>query len=159
GLKKKMEADAITLEDLEKRSLSEKVKYLGQAYAMGATAYEENGEAAQDMKDINYLVYVSAQEILIKNKDWKQQIEYKQFVKNSKWDLEEIKALYMSGRRWSLDYFEIIYKKLGTKFDFYFFESVVAEMGVKIVKEYLKKGVFTKSDGAIVFKGEDHGLH
>lgn len=159
GLKKKMDGDAISLEDLEKKSLSEKVKYLGQAYAMGATAYEEDKAAAQEMKDINYLVYVSAQEILIKIQNWKPQIDYKQFVKGSKWDLEEVKALYVSGKRWSLDYFETIYKKLGTKFDFYFFESVVGEFGVKIVKEYLEKGVFQESDGAIVFKGEDYGLH
>ncbi|HRN69852.1 MAG TPA: arginine--tRNA ligase [Candidatus Woesebacteria bacterium] len=159
GLQKKMEEKSITLEDLDKKNLSEKVKFLGQAYAMGATAYEENEAAAQEMKDINYLVYASAQEMLIKIQNWEPQINYKQFIRGSKWNLEEVKALYISGRKWSLDYFETIYKKLGTKFDFYFFESVVGEFGVKIVKEYLEKGVFTESNGAIIFKGENYGLH
>ncbi len=159
GLKHMMDADSLSIEDLEKKSLSERVKYLGQAYAKGATAYEEDEQAAQDIKDINYLVYVSAQEILVKLQNWQPQVDYKQFITDSKWNLEEVKALYVSGRRWSLDYFETIYKKLGTKFDFYFYESVVAEFGAKIVKEYLQKGVFQESNGAIVFKGEDFGLH
>jgi arginyl-tRNA synthetase len=159
GLKQKMDEDNLSLEDLELKPLSEKVKYLGQAYAKGASVYEDNQEAAQEMKDINYLVYAAAQEILIKLQNWKPQIDYKKFIKDSNWSLEEVKALYVSGKRWSLDYFEKIYKKLGTKFDYYFFESVVGEFGVKIVKEYLDKGIFEESNGAIIFKGEDFGLH
>jgi arginyl-tRNA synthetase len=58
-----------------------------------------------------------------------------------------------------LEYFETIYKKLGTKFVHYFFESEVADEGIRIVKEFLKKDVFEMSDGAIVFKGEEFGLH
>jgi arginyl-tRNA synthetase len=139
GLKHMMDADKLSIEDLEKKPLSARVKYLGQAYAKGATAYEENEEATQDMKDINYLVYAAAQEILIKLQNWEPQVDYKKFIKSSKWNLEEVKALYVVGRRWSLDYFETIYKKLGTKFDYYYFESIVGEFGTKIVKEYLKK--------------------
>jgi arginyl-tRNA synthetase len=58
-----------------------------------------------------------------------------------------------------LDYFDLIYKRLGTKFDKFFFESEVAENGMKIIREFLGKGVFVESEGAVVFKGEDHGLH
>jgi arginyl-tRNA synthetase len=59
----------------------------------------------------------------------------------------------------SLDYFETQYAQLGTKFDFYFFESEVAKPGEAIVKKFLKKGVFEESQGAIIFPGEKHGLH
>ncbi len=69
--------------------------------------------------------------------------------------------IYQWGRKISLDHFEELYKKLGTKFDFYFFESEVADDALKIVKEFLAKGVFEESEGAIVFKGEkyDSKLH
>ena len=35
----------------------------------------------------------------------------------------------------------------------------MGEYGAKIVKEGLKKGVFAVSKGAVIFKGEDYGLH
>ena len=58
-----------------------------------------------------------------------------------------------------MDYFEEIYKILGTKFDYYYPESIVGEFGLKIVKENLKKGFFELSEGAVVFPGEKYGLH
>ena len=67
--------------------------------------------------------------------------------------------LYKLGRRWSLLYFDSIYKRLGTKFDYFYFESEAARGGLKVVEEGLKKGVFEKSEGAVVFKGERYGLH
>jgi len=79
-----------------------------------------------------------------------------------------INAFYEKGRKWSLDHFELLYKRLGTKFDGYLYESEMAPIGLKIVKKFskrslvkglFKKPVFSMSDGAIVFKGEDHGLH
>lgn len=70
-----------------------------------------------------------------------------------------VMELYGKGRKWSLDYFETIYKRLGTKFDYYYFESVAGKAGLEFVKENLKKGIFQKSKGAIVFPGERYGLH
>lgn len=70
-----------------------------------------------------------------------------------------VNKLYDEGKKWSLAYFETIYKKLGTKFDYYFFESEVADFGKKIVQENIGK-IFEKGEkGAIVFKGEKFGLH
>lgn len=159
GLKKKMTEENISIEDLEKTPLTERVKYLGAAYAKGATAYEEDKSAAEEMKTINYLVFESAQKMLVKEQNWEPQVDYKQYIKKSNWDQEEVYKLYTHGRKWSLDYFETIYKRLGTKFDYYYFESIVGEFGIKIVKEYLEKGVFEKSDGAVIFNGEKYGLH
>jgi arginyl-tRNA synthetase len=53
-----------------------------------------------------------------------------------------------------LDYFETIYQKLGTKFDYYFFESETGTLGKEIVEKNIGD-VFEKSEGAIVFKGEN----
>lgn len=69
----------------------------------------------------------------------------------------EVNALYDAGRKESLAHFEVLYKILGTKFDFYFFESETGPLGLKIVQTHPE--VFEKSDGAIVFKGEQYGLH
>ncbi|MEK7460175.1 MAG: arginine--tRNA ligase [Patescibacteria group bacterium] len=78
----------------------------------------------------------------------------------------EINTLYDTGLKLSLEYFETIYKKLGTAhggdgrgFDYYFFESVTGVLGKKVVEENLGT-IFEKSEGAIVYKGdESKGLH
>lgn len=117
-------------------SLTEKVKFLGKAYAFGATEYKEGSDNAKDgIKIINKKVY--------KRSDPK------------------LNELYDLGRAWSLDYFEQIYVRLGTKFDYYFFESETAGVGQKMVEEGLTRHIFEKSDGAVIFAGEkfDSKLH
>lgn len=70
-----------------------------------------------------------------------------------------INKLYDEGKKDSLKHFEGIYKILGTQFDYYFFESEVAGMGKSVVEKNLGK-VFEKGEkGAVVFKGENVGLH
>ena len=118
----------------ESATLSEKVNFLGRAYALGSTEYEEGSDSAKEgITIINKKVY--------KRSDAK------------------LNELYDLGRRWSLDYFETIYAKLGTKFDYYFFESETGEIGQKIVDEGLAKNIFEKSDGAVVFRGENFDSH
>jgi arginyl-tRNA synthetase len=102
---------------------------LGNAYSFGAQAYDEHKE---EIQKINKKIYDRSD--------------------------EEINRIYDEGKKISLEYFEHIYKKLGTHFDYYFFESESGILGKKIVEENLGK-VFHKSDGAVVFPGEEHGLH
>ena len=64
----------------------------------------------------------------------------------------EVNKLYDAGRKESLAHFEEIYKKLDTKFDFYFFESETAPKGLEIIKKHPK--LFEKSEGATVFHGK-----
>ena len=45
----------------------------------------------------------------------------------------DLLKLYETGRSVSLSYFETLYKKLGTKFDYLFFESDTGVRGKKIV--------------------------
>lgn len=101
------------------------------AYPKGAKAFADSDLVKKEIEEINKKIY---------NKD------------------QEIFQIYEEGKKVSLEKFEEIYKKLGTKFDFYFFESEVADMGKKIVEDNTGK-IFEKSEGAIVFKGEKHGLH
>jgi arginyl-tRNA synthetase len=63
----------------------------------------------------------------------------------------EINKLYESGRAESLRHFEELYQMLGTKFDFYFFESESGPVGLDIVKKHPE--IFEESEGAIIFRG------
>lgn len=115
--------------------LLDKVDYVGQAYALGANAYEDDPSALEEIKEIN-----------------------KKAFEKSDAALNEI---YTWARQVSLDHFEDLYKALNTKFDYYFFESEVSKSAVEIVKEFLAKGVFEESEGAVIFRGEkyDPKLH
>jgi len=113
-------------------SSRDKIEFLGKAYSHDAKQFEENEAVKTEIQQINSEIY----------------------KKNN----EEINNLYEVGRRWSLDHFETVYEKLGTKFDFYFFESGVHKEGSRLVKENLGE-VFEESEGATIFKGEKHGLH
>ena len=132
GTELKIKSEKLKVDDLQKRPLRERVKVLGEAYVQGAAAFEESEAAKQEITDINRRVFAKDPSIM---------------------------PLYETGRQWSLEAFEVIYKRLGTKFDFYYFESEVGEPGKKLVLEFLKKGVFEESDGAIIFRGEKMGLH
>ncbi len=69
-----------------------------------------------------------------------------------------IRALYEETRRWCLDGFRAIYDSLGVTFDHDFFESEVEREGQALVDEYLKRGVFVESRGAIICDLESEGL-
>lgn len=105
---------------------------LGRAYSHGATAYK-NGDARamEEIREINKKVYDRSD--------------------------EAINALYDKGRVLSLSYFETIYKKIGTQFDEYFFESEAGPRGKEFVCAHPE--IFKESDGAYVFNGEEYGLH
>lgn len=99
---------------------------VGNAYAIGNRAYEESEEFKKEIQEINKKIYERSD--------------------------EKINKIYDNGKKSSLEYFESIYERLGSKFDYYFFESETGEIGKKIVEDNIGK-VFEKSDGAVVFKG------
>ncbi|MEK7607349.1 MAG: arginine--tRNA ligase [Patescibacteria group bacterium] len=115
--------------------LAERIAFLGKMYADGAKAFEENQEAKTEIEALNKKIFEGKERKLMK--------------------------LYKLGRKWSLMHFEELYKKLGTRFDYYYLESEVAHDGVALVTEFLEKGVFEHSLGAVVFRGEkyDPKLH
>ncbi len=132
GIQQQMQQANVTLQQLKQKKLEEKVAFMGQAYALGTTAYETNKQAKAEITQLNKQIY----------------------------DLgPAIKDLYEQARQWSLDYFETIYVRLGTKFAAYYFEREVGEKGLELVKQYLNKNIFKQSKGAIIFEGEKYGLH
>ncbi|MFO0718685.1 MAG: arginine--tRNA ligase [Candidatus Paceibacterota bacterium] len=116
-----------------KEDLAKKAEFIGNAYVHGSNAYEDDESAKKEIDVLNKIIYEKSDPKVVELYDW--------------------------GRKVSLDHFEDIYAKLGTKFDYYFFESETAPRGLFLVEEFLAKGIFEKSDGAIVFKGEPYGLH
>jgi arginyl-tRNA synthetase len=106
---------------------------IGEAYAEGSRAYEEDKKARAEIDEINVAVYTHSDPALME--------------------------LWRKGRDVSLAAFEHLYRILGTKFDFYFFESETSESGLRLVKDGLAKGIFEESEGAIIYKGEKVGLH
>lgn len=161
GLLKKFKEDSISIADLEKKGLKERIEYFGQAYAMGATAYEEDKDALEDMKELNFLIFKAAQEVVLPQFKEKPQVNYDQYIKkDGKYSYSEIKNIYKIGRAWSLEYFESIYKRVGMKFDGYYPESRTGEFGYGMILDGLQMGIFEKGvGGAIIFPGEKYGLH
>ncbi|MGH7203020.1 MAG: arginine--tRNA ligase, partial [Candidatus Levyibacteriota bacterium] len=114
----------------------------------------------EEIKDINYLVYMSGQEYLQKKLGWQPQIDYHQYLHAENKSLyATVKELYEAGKDWSLENFERLYKRLGTTFDNYYPESIAGERGYKIVKDNVATGIFVESEGAVIFPGEKYGLH
>lgn len=117
----------------ESTDLENRIKFLGEMYVYGENQYTDNEDSKKEIIEVNKKIFAKTD--------------------------DNINKIYEEGRKISLEYFDIIYKKLGTKFDNFFFESEVASLGIKKVEEYLEKGVFEKSDGAIIFPGEKYGEH
>jgi arginyl-tRNA synthetase len=67
----------------------------------------------------------------------------------------EIMEVWQRTRQWSLDEFDEIYRWCGVAFDRVFFESEVDEPGLALVEEYLAKGVFVMSEGAVGIFNEE----
>ena len=70
----------------------------------------------------------------------------------------EITELYETTRQWCLDEFKVGYHLLDVHFDHDFFESQLEERGQAVVNDYLERGVFVESQGAIICDLEDEGL-
>ncbi len=102
---------------------------IGRAYSRGAELYETDEKAKKEIDEINKKLYV-------RNDD-------------------KINEIYKWGFDVTMEAFEDIYKILGTKFDFYFLESVMASLGEEVVRANAGK-VFEESDGAVVFKADKH---
>ena len=123
---------AKTIYGLQKENMEVSVASMGKAYPLGNTAYEEDEQAKKEITDLNKKIYEKSD--------------------------SAINALYEQGREVSLAYFETMYVRLGSDFDFHFYESEAGVIGKEIVESFIGP-VFEKSQGAVIFHGEDYGLH
>ncbi len=109
------------------------IAQLGQAYVLGSAAYDESPEQKAEIEEVNRALYARADP-----------------------ELDRLRAM---GIETSYAHLNAICKTLGTTFDAVIFESQSAPKGLEIVEQAEKSGIFEKSDGAIIFRGEKEGLH
>jgi arginyl-tRNA synthetase len=127
------------VEKLAKVTPSQRLEWLSARYVEGNNAYQDDPKAKQEITVYNKQVY----ELHIK--------------KDHQSDFAKI---YWTCRTWSYQGFDQLYKQLKIdSFEKYIPESEVTPLAIKMVERGLAEGVFVKSEGAIVFKGEEHGLH
>lgn len=162
GLESKLQetnAPYHSMQELAEIPLQERIRFLGEAYAHGATAYEEDSDATEVIRLINRHVYIAAQKMWEQEKGIKPTVDYKQSKTIDEETLDHILEMYKLGRAWSLEYFETIYARLGTKFRAYYPESIAGERGYTLVKDAQRHGIFVESEGAIVYPEHKSGLH
>lgn len=116
----------------EDAPLIERTAFLGKKYAEGTLAYEESPEVKVEIDALNKTIYEKSD--------------------------ADVLAWFEKGRKWSLEHFESLYGRLGTKFAEYIFESEMAPIGLRIVRDNVGR-IFEESEGAVVFRGDNHGLH
>lgn len=130
GIEQILSERETTLGDIE---TAERAKFLGEAYALGAKAFEEDEAIQSDITQLNKQIY--------------------------ELDDAHLKDTYLTARGWSFEYFESIYKRLNVGFEKSYLESQAAEVSKKVVEDAVTSKVLEESDEAVVFKGEEYGLH
>ena len=109
------------------------INALGEAYRFGNEAYESGDERKDEIVAVNKALYEDSDEVL-----------------------SSLRERGIATSRASLNG---LLKKLGTNFDAEIYESEAGPVGTKIVREHISDGIFKESDGAVIFQGEDYGLH
>ncbi len=119
---------------LSRISNNDKSNFLGSAYVLGSTAYDNDQTANKRIVEINIKVYDRSDKLQ--------------------------NQVYEICKAWSLEYFDDVYKKLGFNlFEKNYMESEVAEEGKQLVLSNIKNGIFQESEGAVIFDGDKFGLH
>ena len=85
-------------------------------------------------------------------------VEVREVLRRMEEGEPEITALYQQTRQWCLDEFADVYAWLGVGFEHDFFESELEEPAQQLVDDYLDKGVFVESEGAVICDLEPDGL-
>ena len=118
---------------VRQKSKREQLSFWAAAYVAGSADYEEDEDAKKKIDDLNKVLFDKSD--------------------------AELNELYMWGRTVSIDAFQIIFKRLDTRFVRNYWESEVVGFGIKAVEDGLAKNILERSEGAVVFKGEPYGLH
>jgi arginyl-tRNA synthetase len=120
---------------LQKNGVSEPTtaQEIGAAYTEGSKAYESDPQSKKEIDVLNQAIYAGTDRALME--------------------------LWRKGRDVSVAEFRRMWQLLGTHFDFEFFDSDTTGTGLRVVNDGLAKGVFEKSDGAVIYNGEKKGVH
>ena len=113
-------------------TIDKKVAFLGECYVKGTNAFLDNEDVQKEAREITK----------------------KLFDKTPGVELE----VFEKCKEVNLAYFKETVKTLGSEFDQFVFESEAGVEGERIVRENIGK-VFENSNDAVIYKGEDEGLH
>lgn len=108
------------------------IEDIGAAYVRGTEGYEASEETKATIHKINRQLYNQ--------------------VPGQYWDI------YTKGRELSLQTFNTVTGRLGSRFDALLFESASEKVGKALVQEHTP-GVFEESEGAIIYRGTSDGLY
>jgi arginyl-tRNA synthetase len=118
---------------------------IGKAYTHGSKAYEESEEAKKEIDELNTRLYAIVEK----------QSKAQALSENDR----ALLYLWQKGREVSMQEFERLFAQLGTKYDYTFFDSDTTGPGLDAVKSAVSRGVLRESEGAIIYPGEEKGLH
>lgn len=118
--------------------VAERADWMSARYVDGNSAYEDDEQAKQSIVEYNKRIYA---------------------LHDQNDHDSPFAQIYWTCRQWSYDYFDQFYARIGSHFEKYYPESETMPIGLKVVCEEWKKGVYEESGGAIVFRGEKYGLH
>jgi len=121
------------IEEIKKVDEKKQLKFWTDSYVNGSTLYEENPEAKTEIDNLNKVIFDKSD--------------------------SNVQELYDWGREISIKHFQEFFSLLGTKFDRNFWESEVVEDALKAIELGLQKNILEKSEGAVIFKGENYNLH
>jgi arginyl-tRNA synthetase len=126
------------VQTLSEKTLEERSNWLADYYIKGNAAYESGQDNAKaEINDLNQQIYK---------------------IHEDNDHGSALAQIYWTCRQWSYDYFEQFYKRIGSHFERYYKESETNKLGLETVREHIGD-VFKESEGAIIFNGENHGLH
>ncbi len=108
------------------------IHQIGEAYRFGNDAYEKDVSAKEEIEAVNRSLYEGNDAAFLSLRD--------RGLNTSKLHLRDL------------------CKKLGTAFDLEIYESDVSWSGKEIVENHIGS-IFEKSENAIIYRGEKHGLH
>lgn len=116
---------------------NDRAEWVSQRYVEGNTAYEDNEPAKAEIMKVNKRVYK---------------------LHDEGDESSPFAQIYWTCRQWSYNGFDKLYQDLNVhQFEKYYPESAVSELGLETVRKHIGK-VYEESDGAVVFRGEPHGL-
>jgi len=121
------------IENIKNADEKAQLKFWADAYVFGSKQYEENENAKKEIDKLNKIIF--------DKKD------------------TEINKLYEWGRKLSISHFQEMFKRLDTVFFKNIWESEVVEDALKAVSLGLEKNILEKSEEAVIFRGENYGLH
>ncbi len=150
---------------MQKDTNNLKIEDIANCYIEGTAAYDDDEKAHQKITKLNKEIYqinsegISHRRVAELGGPPRSLSDVGETARSGPVERSSLADLYWHGRELSYDYFNQFYNSIGVHFDKYYPESTVASLGLQTVKEQLEKGVYEKSDGAVIFDGDKYGLH